>query len=98
MLNPQKSLLFLIFLMLIPIAHAKIDVDKLGDRLEAVTPEGDTLIFPTLKTDIEVDIQGDLATVAVQQTFEQAKQEGKSAALLKQHRPKITISSTNIYM
>jgi len=135
MLNLQKSLLLLIFLILIPIAHAKIDVDKLGGRVEAVTPEGDTLIFPTLKTDIEVDIQGDLATVAVQQTFEnplntplnvtylfplnkeaavykmimevgderiraqikqveeaqatfeQAKQEGKSAALLKQHRP-----------
>jgi Ca-activated chloride channel family protein len=133
-LNSRK-LLFLIYLSAIPIAHAEIEVDKLGGRVEAVTPAGDSLIFPTLKTDIEADIQGDLATVTVQQTFEnplntalnvtyrfplnkeaavykmimevgdevihaqikkveeaqatfdQAKQEGKSAALLKQHRP-----------
>jgi len=134
MLNMKKSLL-LISLSVVPIAHAEIDVDKLGGRVEAVTPAGDTLVFPTLKTNIDVDIQGDLATVSVQQTFEnplntplnvtylfplnkaaavykmvmevgqeriraqikkeeeaqatfdKAKQEGKSAALLKQHRP-----------
>lgn len=134
MLNPLKSLL-LICLSVIPVAHAGIDVDKLGGRVEAITPDGDTLVFPTLKTDINADIQGDLATVTVQQTFEnplntalnvtylfplnkeaavykmvmevgdeviraqikkvedaqatfdQAKREGKSAALLKQQRP-----------
>jgi len=130
----QKSIL-LICLSIMSIAHAEIYKDKLGGRVEAVTPSGDTLIFPTLKTDIDVDIQGDLASVTVQQTFanplntplnvtylfplnkdaavykmvmevgnevvqaqikkkeaaqatfEQAKREGKSAALLKQHRP-----------
>jgi Ca-activated chloride channel family protein len=130
----QKSIL-LICLSILSIAHAETDKDKLGGRVEAVTPSGDTLIFPTLKTDIDVDIQGDLASVTVQQTFanplntplnvtylfplnkdaavykmvmevgnevvqaqikkkeaaqatfEQAKREGKSAALLKQHRP-----------
>ena len=135
MLNIPKSLLFLICFILVPVAQASVDVDKLGGRVEAVTPEGDTLVFPTLKTDINVDIQGDLATVEVQQTFQnplntplnvsylfplnkdaavykmimevgdeqvraeikkveeaqatfnKAKKEGKSAALLKQHRP-----------
>lgn len=134
MSNPQRAIILLL-LILTPLAHAEIDVDKLGGRVEAITLDGDTLIFPTLKTDIDINIQGDLATVAVQQTFEnplntplnvtylfplnkdaavykmimavgdelvhaqikktkeaqatfeQAKQEGKSAALLKQHRP-----------
>jgi Ca-activated chloride channel family protein len=128
----QKSALLICFSMM-SIAHAEID--KIGGRVEAVTSSGDTLIFPTLKTDIDVDIQGDLASVTVQQTFanplntplnvtylfplnkeaavykmvmevgeevvqaqikkkkaaqatfDQAKREGKSAALLKQHRP-----------
>jgi len=130
----QKTVLLIVFSM-ISIAHADIDIDKLGGRVEAVTSGGETLLFPTLKTDIDVDIQGDLASVTVQQTFanplntplnvsylfplnqeaavyqmimevgdevvhaqiqkkkaaqeifEQAKREGKSAALLKQHRP-----------
>ncbi len=128
----QKSVLLICFSMM-SIAHAEID--KIGGRVEAVTSSGDTLIFPTLKTDIDVDIQGDLARVTVQQTFanplntplnvtylfplnkeaavykmvmevgeevvqaqikkkkaaqatfDQAKREGKSAALLKQHSP-----------
>ncbi|MCB1513487.1 MAG: VWA domain-containing protein [Hyphomicrobiaceae bacterium] len=97
--------------------------------------DGQTLQFPSLKTDISADIQGDLAAVTVvqtfvnpatvplnatylfplgedaavhamqmkvgdeiieariarkpeaRQTFEAAKREGKSAALLEQHRP-----------
>ncbi|MCK5662708.1 MAG: VWA domain-containing protein, partial [Thiotrichaceae bacterium] len=129
-----KSLL-LILLCFNTLAHAKIDFDQLGGRVEAVMPDGDVFLFPTLKTDINVDIQGDLATITVQQTFEnplntplnvtylfpinkdaavykmimavgdeiisaqiqkreeaqatfeQAKKEGKSAALLQQHRP-----------
>lgn len=108
--------------------------DELGGHVEAQV-NGQTIVFPTLKTDIQADIQGDLTTVSVIQTFanplqtplhasylfplnkdaavyamimevgdeivhaqiqrvEQArktfataKQEGKSAALLTQHRP-----------
>ena len=109
--------------------------DELGGRLEASTPSGELIQFPALNTDIQVDIQGDLATVqvvqrfenpmntplnvsylfplnqhaavyamqmevgeeriqakidelkAAEKTFKQAQQAGKSAALLKQHRP-----------
>ncbi len=127
--------ILLISLSVISTVHADINTEKLGGRVEGITPSGETLVFPTLKTDIEVDIQGDLATVTVQQTFanplttplnvsylfplnkdaavykmvmevgnevvqaqiktkdeaqatfDKAKQDGKSAALLKQHRP-----------
>ncbi len=127
--------ILLISLSITSIAYADINTDELGGRVEGVNPTGDTVIFPTLKTDIDVDIQGDLATVTVQQTFAnplttplnvsylfplnkdaavykmvmevgdeivqaqiqtkqkakatfaKAKQEGKSAALLQQHRP-----------
>ena len=109
-------------------------VNDLGGYVEAEVA-GQTIIFPTLKTDIDADVQGDLVTVTVVQTFanpvdrplhatylfplnqhaavyemimrvgeetvyaeiqrieearetfEQAKSEGKSAALLTQHRP-----------
>ncbi len=64
----QKSILLICFSMM-SIAHAEIDIDKLGGRVEAVTSRGETVIFPTLKTDIDVEIQGDLASVTVQQTF-----------------------------
>jgi Ca-activated chloride channel family protein len=135
MLNLVQKSILLISFSILSIAHAEIDTDKLGGRVEAVTSSGETLLFPTLKTDIDIDIQGDLASVTVQQTFanplntplnvtylfpmnkeaavykmvmevgnevvhaqikkkeeaqatfDQAKREGKSAALLKQHRP-----------
>ena len=109
-------------------------LDNLGGRVQAEV-NGETLLFPVLKTAIDADISGDLATVTVTQTFEnpttaplharylfplnreaavfemimrvgneeivadiqrveeaeatfqQAKREGKSAALLKQQRP-----------
>ena len=108
--------------------------EKLGGQVMAEV-EGRTIAFPLLKSEIEADIQGDLATVTVIQTFtnpsdqplnatylfplnkdaavfamqmevgderitavikrseeakadfDKAKQAGKSAALLSQHRP-----------
>lgn len=108
--------------------------DQLGGHVQAIV-DGETLLFPTLKTNIDADIQGELATVTVRQTFAnplntplhatylfplnkeaavfemilevgderiradiqrieearatfaKAKNEGRSAALLSQHRP-----------
>ncbi|MCP5420963.1 MAG: VWA domain-containing protein [Gammaproteobacteria bacterium] len=108
--------------------------EKLGGALQAEV-NGQTLDFPLLKVDMDADVQGDLATVTVRQTFEnplntpvhatylfplnsdaavfemgmevgderiqaqiqrsetarrtfeQAKREGRSAALLQQQRP-----------
>ena len=114
-------------------ARAAVPAD-LGGQVQAQV-DGTAVSLPLLKTDIDADIQGDLAEVRVTQTFanplsrpvhatylfplhdqaavhamsmevgderiqariqrveqaratfEQAKQEGKSAALLNQHRP-----------
>jgi len=114
--------------------------DSLGGRMQAEL-DGRTVSFPVLKTDIDADVQGDLATVTVTQTFANpsdrpvharylfplnqdaavyamtlrvgdelvrariqeaaeakatfaaAKQEGKSAALLEQHRPNMFTQS-----
>lgn len=111
-------------------AHAQ----ELGGRMQA-TVDGREILLPLLKTDISADVDGDLATVAVVQTFEnptnaplnatylfplnenaavyamtmevgdeivtaqirrseqarrefeQARAEGRAAALLSQHRP-----------
>jgi Ca-activated chloride channel family protein len=108
-----------------------------GGKMVARTPDGRELALPTVKSDYKVDIRGDLATVTVEQrfenpgeiplnatyqfpmaedgavyemimrvgderiraeiqkkeeareTFEKAKSEGKSAALLEQHRPNL---------
>lgn len=108
-----------------------------GGQMVATTPDGRKLALPTVKSDYKVDIRGDLATVTVEQrfenpgevplnatyqfpmaedaavyemimrvgderiradiqkkeqakkTFEKAKSEGKSAALLEQHRPNL---------
>ena len=108
--------------------------DDLGGRIEAKV-DGKPITLPLLKTDIDADVQGDVARVTVTQTFanplnqavhatylfplnetaavnamtmevgderiqakiqrieearatfEQAKSEGRSAALLSQHRP-----------
>ncbi len=43
-------------------------LDDLGGSVEAVV-EGKKLIFPLLKSDISADVQGDIATVKVTQTF-----------------------------
>ena len=42
--------------------------DDLGGRIEAKV-DGKPVTFPLLKTDIDADVQGDLATVTVTQTF-----------------------------
>lgn len=128
--------LFLISLIAwLPLSGALAVVpDDLGGRIEAKI-DGKPVTFPLLKTDIDADIQGDLATVTVTQTFanplnqpvnatylfplnetaavnamvmevgdervqakiqrieearatfQKAQSEGRSAALLTQHRP-----------
>lgn len=112
--------------------------DRIGGTMRAVI-DGRAIHFPSLKSDISADINGDLATVTIVQTFinpsrvplnasylfplnkdsavyfmqievgderivsvikktpearasfEQAKREGKAAALLTQHRPNMFI-------
>lgn len=50
-------------------ANATTTLDqRLAGRVQARV-DGQTVFFPTLKTDIQVDIQGDLATVGVTQNF-----------------------------
>ena len=55
--------------------------DELGGHMRAVV-DGHPVIFPTLKTDIDADIQGDLATVTVVQTFANPLQEALHATYL----------------
>ena len=126
-------ILFPIFGIALPMPDDKTS-DDLGGHLEAKI-DGKSVYFPTLKTAIDANIQGDLVTVTVKQTFanpldkplhatylfplnkdaavyemimevgdervradiqrieqaqatfKKAKREGKSAALLTQHRP-----------
>lgn len=64
----QRLALFLLFvcaLVLVPVAFAG---EEPGGALEG-TLDGRAISLPVLKTDIEADIQGDLATVTVTQTF-----------------------------
>src|SRR5512134_2291544 len=64
----QRLALFLLFvcaLVLVPVAFAG---EEPGGVLEG-TLDGRAVVLPVLKTDIEADIQGDLATVTVTQTF-----------------------------
>ncbi|MEZ5590915.1 MAG: VIT and VWA domain-containing protein [Gammaproteobacteria bacterium] len=133
-------ILLLCILVYLPVAQAqnsappKNPENPLGGVLQA-RMNGETILLPHLKTDIEADIQGDLATVTVRQTFlnpadtplnatylfplnqdaavyemimevgeerlraeiqrieearatfKKAQREGRSAALLSQHRP-----------
>lgn len=51
-----------------PVSAGPADMDKLGGSVQAEV-YGETVLFPTLKTDIDADIRGDLATVTVVQTF-----------------------------
>ena len=127
----------IIIILALPARAAALEdaaLDQLGGHVKAEI-DGKTVLFPTLKTAIDADIQGDLATVTVKQifanpldkglhatylfplnkdaavyemvmevgderiradiqrieqarrTFDQAKREGRSAALLSQHRP-----------
>ncbi|MFO1371464.1 MAG: VIT domain-containing protein [Candidatus Competibacteraceae bacterium] len=129
------KLLLIGFLSWLPLAGAlAMTPDDLGGRIE-VQVNGKPVTLPMLKTDIDADIQGDLAMVTITQTFanpltqavhatylfplnenaavnamtmevgderiqakiqrieearatfEKAKSEGRSAALLSQHRP-----------
>lgn len=133
-----RFLCFTIFLLLLsPRSQAAVSEDskELSGSVEAVGADGAKIVFPLLKSDMEAEVAGDLATVKVTQTFinpsteplnatylfplnheaavyrmlmevgdeiveakirkkeeaqkvfEQAKQEGKAAALLTQHRP-----------
>ncbi len=51
-----------------PVSAGAAAIEQLGGTVQAEV-DGETVLFPTLKTDIEADIRGDLATVAVVQTF-----------------------------
>jgi len=72
-------LLFVAALVLVPAAFAA--EGELGGRLE-VQHGGETVVLPVLKTDIEADIQGDLATVTVTQTFANPSDEPMHARYL----------------
>ena len=136
-----KQIVMLALLVVTALSFAETDKrDRLGGRLRAVV-DGQELLFPVLKTDIDAAIAGDLATVTVtqtfanplstplhakylfplnkgaavhsmvmevgdervraiiqekqkaEQTFARAKSEGRSAALLKQHRPNMFTQS-----
>jgi len=53
----------------------------LGGHVTAVV-DGRTVLFPTLKTDVVADVQGDLATVTVTQTFANPTAEALNATYL----------------
>ena len=62
-------LLFIGLLSCLPLGGALAVVpDDLGGRIEAQV-DGKPVTFPLLKTDIDADVQGDLAAVTVTQTF-----------------------------
>lgn len=66
----MPRILFLLLLAgLTPTLHADPpDPEVMGGHVQA-TIDGETVVFPVLRTDIVADIQGDLASVAVTQTF-----------------------------
>jgi len=68
----MQRLRFIAFwiMILLPIWSFAQSEEDMGGRLEAITSSGESITFPALKTDIDVDIQGDLATVHVLQHFE----------------------------
>jgi len=72
-------LLFVVVLILVPAAFAA--EGEMGGNLEAQL-DGRTISLPVLKTDIEADIQGDLATVTVTQTFANPAEEPMHAKYL----------------
>lgn len=55
--------------------------DDLGGRIEAKI-DGKPVTFPLLKTDIDADVQGDLATVTVTQTFANPLNQAVNATYL----------------
>ncbi|MBL8259298.1 MAG: VWA domain-containing protein [Candidatus Competibacteraceae bacterium] len=63
-----RWLLFGLIAWLPPSGALAVVPDDLGGRIEA-TADGKPVTFPLLKTDIDADVQGDLATVTVTQTF-----------------------------
>ena len=54
--------------LIIPDANAVIRT-KIGGTIKVQTKEGGEFDLPALKTDLKVDIEGDLAGVTVVQTF-----------------------------
>ncbi len=57
-----------LLLFAIPNAYAN-EINEVGGSVEAIV-NGKTIYFPALKTDIQADIQGDIATITVTQTFD----------------------------
>lgn len=78
----MKKLLLLALLSCLPFAPVLAIVpDDLGGRIEAHI-NGKPVTFPLLKTDIDADVQGDLATVTVTQTFANPLQQAVHATYL----------------
>ena len=78
----QRLALFLLFvslLVLLPPAFA--GEPEMGGTLEGQV-DGQTVALPVLKTDIDADVQGDLATVTVTQTFANPSDEPMHAKYL----------------
>lgn len=76
------KLLLIGVLAWLPLNNAlAIAPDDLGGRIEAKI-EGKPVTFPLLKTDIDADVQGDLATVTVTQTFANPLNQAVNATYL----------------
>ena len=69
MKNFKTMLMTLAFILCWPQAVRAQEADELGGTIEAEI-DGRLIQFPSLKTDIEADIKGDLATVKIIQVFE----------------------------
>ena len=68
MFNPLAYIkVFMLFCSFIVFAHADV-TEPIAGTIEAKV-DGQVLIFPSLKTDVRADIQGDLVNVKVIQTF-----------------------------
>ena len=69
----SSLLLFILFILvaIFPVrVFAEYDQDEkeIGGHIEGII-NGEKIILPTLKTDIEADVQGDIASVTVKQVF-----------------------------
>ncbi|MGH8444471.1 MAG: VIT domain-containing protein, partial [Solimonas sp.] len=72
---------FVLLLFLIPGLGRAAEATDLGGSLQAEV-DGRVVVLPSLKTDIDADIAGDLATVTVTQTFANPGRQALNATYL----------------